>query len=722
MKVVEFWGYFQKRTFINGEFSVAIFQDAITKKPFKVVGNDIPCARNIKYHLLGEIALYKKTDEENLKLVDYEIAELDEEKSFVEYLAMPPFKLNRTNGKKIYKLFGKDAIEVLDSSPEKVYNAVFKNLKNGDQRYKHFITEWQCQRKLLKITSFLVKFGISRKNVVKLNDAVPPGSDLGAVIRNNPYFLMNVPNVHVDITVCDEIAKRLYFPLNSPERIKAGMKYVLRKAMQQGHMFLFSFGKNGLVNSVANQIHVTGAEVAAVLNTRPDGFVLELDKATQNYRVYLDYTHKWEVGLAEKIHRFLSKKNEKIMDKKEVESFLTKYQKDNGIILAAKQSEAVYAVADSPITIITGGAGTGKTTSLKAVLAMLDASGNKECCLLASTGKASQRLSETTGRMATTIHSCIACDDSNEQGVCYGSGIECDVLVVDEFSMTDCKIAYLLFSAIISCKRVVIVGDVEQLPSVGAGNVLRDLIESNRIKVVVLDVIQRQALDSPIIANAQKILHGNSDLVYNNDFKFIEAKSEAEQYIVNRYVELVEEMGIDAVQILTPMKKRTCGTEQLNRAIQERLFPSLRNEKFRIGDKVMNTKNKHDIGLNNGDIGYITNIFNDEYIIEFDSGIELTFTKVEMEYMQLAYSITIHKSQGCEYPYVLMPIIDEHSIMLYRNLLYTGITRAKMTIELVGSLEMVKKAVDTVKVVERNTMLAKRLQFAAIVFDKKNIS
>lgn len=136
----------------------------------------------------------------------------------------------------------------------------------------------------------------------------------------------------------------------------------------------------------------------------------------------------------------------------------------------------------------------------------------------------------------------------------------------------------------------------------------------------------------------------------------------------------------------------------------------------------MNTKNKHDIGLNNGDIGYITNIFNDEYIIEFDSGIELTFTKVEMEYMQLAYSITIHKSQGCEYPYVLMPIIDEHSIMLYRNLLYTGITRAKMTIELVGSLEMVKKAVDTVKVVERNTMLAKRLQFAAIVFDKKNIS
>lgn len=724
MKIVEFWGYFQKRTFINGEFSVAVFCDAITKKPFKVVGNDIPCARNIKYHLLGEISIYKKTGEESLKLIDYEIAELDEESSFVEYLAMQPIKLNRTQGKKIYKLFGKEAISLLDTKPEIIYNAVFKNLKNGDQRYNHLVSEWRRQRKLLKITSFLVRFGISRKNVMKLNDAIPVKyDDLGAVIRDNPYYLMNVPGVHIDINVCDEIAKRIQYPLDSPERIKAGMKYILRAAMQNGNMFLYSSGKNGLVELVANQIHVTGAEVAAVLNKRPKGFVLELDKSTGNYRVYLDYAHKWEVGLAEKIHRFLSKKNEKIMDRKEVESFLTKYQKDNGITLAAKQSEAVYAVADSPITIITGGAGTGKTTSLKAVLAMLDESGNKECCLLASTGKASQRLSETTGQMATTIHSCIACDDSNEESVCYGSGIECDTLVVDEFSMTDCKIAYLLFSAIISCKRVVIVGDVEQLPSVGAGNVLRDLIESNRIKVVVLDVIQRQALDSSIVANAQKILKGNSDFLYSENFKFIEAKNEdAAQYIINRYVELVSEFGMDAVQILTPMKKRVCGTTQLNAAIQERLFPSLRNEKFRIGDKVMNTKNKHDIGLNNGDIGYITNIVNDEYIIEFDSGIELTFSKVEMEYMQLAYSVTIHKSQGCEYPYVLMPIIDEHSIMLYRNLLYTGITRAKMTIELVGSLEMVKKAVDMVKAVDRNTMLSKRLQFAAIIFDKKKVS
>lgn len=724
MKVVEFWGYFQKRTFINGEFSVAVFQDAITKKPFKVVGSDIPCARNIKYHLLGEISIYKKTGEESLKLIDYEIAELDEESSFVEYLAMPPIKLNRTQGKKIYKLFGKDAVSMLDTKPEVIYNAVFKNLKNGDQRYKHLVNEWRRQRKLLKITSFLVKFGISRRNVMKINEEIPiEYDDLGAVIRDNPYYLMNVPGVHIDINVCDEIAKRIHYPLDSPERIKAGMKYVLRAAMQSGNMFLYSSGKKGLVELVSKQIHVEGSEVAAVLNKRPKGFVLEQDKSTGNYRVYLDYAHKWEVGLAEKIHRFLTKKKEKIMDATEVESFLKKYQKENGFTLAAKQSEAVYAVAENPITIITGGAGTGKTTSLKAVLAMLDASGNKECCLLASTGKASQRLSETTGRMATTIHSCIACDDSSEESICYSSGIECDTLVIDEFSMTDCKIAYLLFSAIISCKRVVIVGDVEQLPSVGAGNVLRDLIESNRVRVVVLDVIQRQALDSPIVANAQKVLRGESDFLYNANFKFIEAKNiDAENYIVNRYVDLVKEHGMASVQILTPMKKRVCGTAQLNAAIQERLFPSLRNEKFRIGDKVMNTKNKHDIGLSNGDMGYITNIVDDEYTIEFDSGQCLSFTKIEMENMQLAYSITIHKSQGCEFPYVIMPILDEHGIMLYRNLLYTGITRAKVNIELVGSLEMVKKAVDMVKVVDRNTMLAKRLQFAAIVFDKKKVS
>ena len=173
------------------------------------------------------------------------------------------------------------------------------------------------------------------------------------------------------------------------------------------------------------------------------------------------------------------------MNEKGVEKFLFEYQKAKGITLAEKQKEAVFAVAESPITIITGGAGTGKTTSLNAVLAMLDAAGKTDSCLLASTGKASQRLSEATGRWATTIHSCIACDDSSEEGAAFGKNIECDALVIDEFSMTDCKVAYLLFSAIKSCKRIIIVGDIEQLPSVGAGNVLKDLINSRRIRVVI---------------------------------------------------------------------------------------------------------------------------------------------------------------------------------------------------------------------------------------------
>lgn len=726
MVIVEYWGYFQKIAYSNGDYSVAIFSDAITGKSFKVCGIGIPVAKKIKYHFFGEMQVYKKTGEESLKMVDYEIAELDDESSFVEYLAMPPIKLSRVQGKKIYKLFRDKSVEILDNNPEQVYNAVFRSLKNGDERYQRFIQEWQRQRKLLKITSFLVRYGISRKNVTKLNDAVPLGKydDLGAVIRDNPYFMMNVPGVHIDINVCDEIAKRLHYPLNSPERIKAAMKYALRNAMMNGNMFLYCFGKEGLIEEVSKHFSLRGEEVAAVLNTKPDGFVIEQDKTLKDYRVYLDYAHEWEMGLAKRIHLYLNKRPAKVMNEKGVEKFLFEYQKAKGITLAEKQKEAVFAVAESPITIITGGAGTGKTTSLNAVLAMLDAAGKTDSCLLASTGKASQRLSEATGRWATTIHSCIACDDSSEEGAAFGKNIECDALVIDEFSMTDCKVAYLLFSAIKSCKRIIIVGDIEQLPSVGAGNVLKDLINSRRIRVVALDVIQRQALDSPIVANAQKVLRGECDFIFNDNFRMTKTKNGAEagKYIVERYLELVKEHGMKDVQILSPMKKRDCGTIQLNEAIQNYMFPSLKNDKFRIGDKVMNTKNNHDIGLSNGDMGYITNIVDDEYTIEFDTGLQMKFSKMEMDQIVLAYSVTVHKSQGTEVPHVIMPILNEHGIMLYRNLLYTGITRAKVDIELVGSEEMLKKAVETVKVVQRNTMLAKRLQFAAAVFDKKKIS
>lgn len=718
MKMVELFGFYQRHIYSNGEYSVTVFADAATGDSFKVCGEGIPTAKKIKYHFIGEMQTYKKTGEQTLKMSDYEIAELDNETSFVEYLAMPPIKLGRLQGKKIYRLYKENAIAMLDTQPEVVYEAVFKKLRNGEKRFDEFIELWKSQRSLLKITSFLVRYGIKRRDVVKLNDAIrmEKYDSLGEAIRSNPYFLMNVQGVHVDISVCDEIAKKMQFPLNSPERIKAGMKYVLRRAMQQGDMFMYCFGQRSLVEEVSMFLSVAINEVAAVLNTRPEGFVLEKDKQQGNYRIYLDYAHDWETGLAKSIFRIITKSIEPIMPEKEINKFIENYQKEKGIELAEKQKEAIKTVSNSVITIITGGAGTGKTTSLNAVLAMLRTAGMDNNCLLASTGKASQRMYEATGYPATTIHSCIACDDNNDNGCSYSHDIVCDALVVDEFSMTDCRVAYLLFSAIIDCERIIIVGDVEQLPSVGAGNVLRDMITSGRISVVALDVIQRQALDSAIVSNAQKMLRGETDLVYDEHFHFVRlAPAETEAYIVNRYIELVKEHGLNSVQILSPMRKRDAGTIKLNEAVQERLFPTIKKERFRLGDKVMNTKNKHDLGLNNGDIGYIKNISDGEYTIEFDGERTVTFSSHEMEFVELAYAITVHKSQGCEFPYVIMPILDNQAIMLYRNLLYTGITRAKVNIELVGSEEMLKQAIETVKIVNRKTMLAKRLQFADVL-------
>lgn len=717
--MVELFGFYQRHIYSNGEYSVAVFADATTGDSFKVCGEGIPTAKKIKYHFIGEMQTYKKTGEQTLKMSDYEIAELDNETSFVEYLAMPPIKLGRLQGKKIYRLYKENAIAMLDTQPEVVYEAVFKKLRNGEKRFDEFIELWKSQRSLLKITSFLVRYGIKRRDVVKLNDAIrmEKYDSLGEAIRSNPYFLMNVQGVHVDISVCDEIAKKMQFPLNSPERIKAGMKYVLRRAMLQGDMFMYCFGQRSLVEEVSVFLSVAVNEVAAVLNTRPDGFVLEKDKQQGNYRIYLDYAHDWESGLAKSIFRIITKSIEPIMPEKEINKFIENYQKEKGIELAEKQKEAIRTVSNSVITIITGGAGTGKTTSLNAILAMLHAVGMDNNCLLASTGKASQRMSEATGYPATTIHSCIACDDNNDNGCSYSHDIICDALVVDEFSMTDCRVAYLLFSAITDCERIIIVGDVEQLPSVGAGNVLRDMITSGRISVVALDVIQRQALDSPIVCNAQKILRGENDLVINDKFRFIHLSNPAEagKYIVNRYVELVKEYGLNYVQILSPMKKRDGGTIKLNEDIQEKLLPTIKKERFRLGDKVMNTKNKHDLDLNNGDIGYITKISDGEYTIEFDGERTITFSSHEMDSVVLAYAITVHKSQGCEFPYVIMPILDNQDIMLFRNLLYTGVTRAKVNIELVGSEEMLRKAIDTVKIADRKTTLAKRLQFADVL-------
>lgn len=524
MNIVEILGFFQKKIYQNGDFTVAIFRDATTNRAWRVAGDGIPIAKNVKYRLVGELTTYQKTGEETIRLIEHEIPALDEENAFVEYLATPPIRLSRLQAKKIYKLFPKKAVDILDNNPEQIYHVIFKNLKNGDERYRGFIKQWQRQRKLVKITSFLAQYGISRNHVMKLqlSSFIDQYDDLGAAIKDNPYYMMHIPDVHIDFHTCDEIAKKLKYPSNSPERIKAYMKYVLCTAMQSGHMFLYCYGKEGLIAQVMKALAVSGQEVAAILNERPEGFVLEQDKKAKNYRVYLYDAHEWEVGLAKEVYTYIKEKTTKIMNKTEVKKFLVNYEKKNKITLAQKQQEAVYAVAKNPITIITGGAGTGKTTSLNAVLTMLEASGNDDHCLLASTGKASQRMTEATGRQATTIHHCIACDEDAGR---HAKNITCDALIVDEFSMTDCKIAYLLFSAIQSCKRIVIVGDVEQLPSVGAGNVLKDFIDSGKIPVVALDVIQRQALDSPIVSNAQKVLQGDTDFLFHENFRFIEMQN-----------------------------------------------------------------------------------------------------------------------------------------------------------------------------------------------------
>ena len=723
--LIERFGIFQKQIYQNGDFSVSIFQDAETGENFKVTGQLLPTARRIKYHLIGTMQFYQKTGEQTLQVRDFEIAALDTEEAFAEYLAMPPIKLSKIQGKKIWRLYGEDSVSVLDHEPEQVYQAVFQNLRNGEKRYMDFICLWKEQRALLKVTTYLLRFGIRHKDIVKCNAAVPKKySTLQEAIEKNPYFMMNIPGVSIDLGICDEMAKQMKLPLYSIERIKAGILYVLRQAMKQGHIFLYSHdkdGKNGLITTVAKLLSITEQSVIDVLNTRPNEFILEKEKRTSRYRIYLKEVHRWESSLAYILYRLISYPVKPIMKKEKYEECLKDYEKQQQIQLSKKQKEAVETVVQNQITVITGGAGTGKTTCLKAILSVLDMAKLTDIVLLASTGKAARRLGAVTKREATTIHNYIQCDDGESGQSLYANSIESDVLVVDEFSMTDCRVAYLLFAAIKKCRRIVIVGDVEQLPAVGAGNVLKDLIDSKMISTVTLDVTHRQVEGSSIITNANKILKKKTDFIFDNTFSLTEVSSgeEATSLLVKRYQELIQqEHGMDTVQILSPMKKRVCGTNALNQEIQNILLPTFRKERLRVGDKIINTKNNYERNLNNGDMGIIVGFSNQTYQIQFETGVFLELNQTEMDCIDLAYAITVHKSQGSEFSYVLMPILAEHEIMLYPNLLYTAVTRAKKRIELFGSRDMLNKAVTAVRSLHRHTTLANRLVYAKEIYRK----
>ena len=410
-----------------------------------------------------------------------------------------------------------------------------------------------------------------------------------------------------------------------------------------------------------------------------------------------------------------------------IEQILERVKREMGLALSSKQEAAVHAAYRHNLSIITGSPGTGKTTVLKTILEVYRRLyPNGEIVLMAPTGRASRRMAESTGvDKARTLHSGLglASEEEDVRRSNTQEPLSADLIIVDEFSMVDMWLANKFFSRIKEGARIVLVGDPDQLPSVGAGNVFRELIDCGLITVTVLDQIFRQSKDSLIAYNAKFINEGNTKLYYGQDFIFMASdnQTEAAERIVSRYCREIEESGIDRVQILSPFRSEgAASAEQLNEAIREVVNPFRSAEEeikvgvkvFRVNDRIMQTKNTAKVS--NGDLGFIRYIRNDEkgahVGLDFGAGREMEYSIEDMVNLDLAYATTIHKAMGSEYETVIMPLLKAHTVMLYRNLLYTGITRAKKRVILIGQKQVLFMAIHRNEIGKRNTLLGERIR------------
>ncbi|MCL2047406.1 MAG: ATP-dependent RecD-like DNA helicase [Defluviitaleaceae bacterium] len=503
---------------------------------------------------------------------------------------------------------------------------------------------------------------------------------------------------------------------NDTNRIAQGIIYALSQSQQSGHLFLPS---GELCKNAVALLGISKAE-STVFKKTLLRLVLEGRLREESGRIYLPKNYIAEHETA----RLAKAMIKSVPLKGDISKIIARAEKACGITLAALQREAVKMAITNNISIITGGPGTGKTAVIQVVYAVYEQIFGGNIAFAAPTGRASRRLAESVNAYAATLHSILGlCEDCEEAN----SPIKADLLVVDEVSMVDMALAYQLFKNLNPRTKLLLAGDDNQLPSVGAGNVLRELLKSGAFPVTTLDVVHRQAQTSRINLNAHSILQNKgAGLMYGSDFEFIDTKTPAEaaELVKSLYYRSVKQLkengkryGTNEVQILSPMRvKGKCGTDALNREIQDTLNPALATKpeivvgfkRFRLHDKVMQIKNNGDIS--NGDIGRIRQLVkarNGEYEvkIDFGGGRQALYGAEEMLSVDLAYATTIHKSQGSEYPIVIIPILNEAHIMLQRNLIYTAITRAKERVIIVGQREAFFRAIHRADIAKRNTVL-----------------
>lgn len=625
----------------------------------------------------------------------------------------------------IVKMFGEDTLNVIENNPmqlSKVRGVSAEKAMSIASRYNEI-------KKLQNAVIFLQNYDVTVNMAVKIYEKYKSSTE--AILSKNPYKLVEDID-GIGFRTADKIAMRMGVEADSAFRMRAAIIYVLGEiAEKTGSTLVLS---EDLLNEVCvllgiNKDNKREAYEQVLANLIIDGYVKEYIEDKEEY-LSLNKFYKLEKNIASKIAKLLSFTNHQELD---ISYHLEMYEKHANIKLHESQKEAINSAINNNIVVITGGPGTGKTTIIRAINNILKTIGHKTL-LLAPTGRASKRLSEATGDEAKTIHRAL---DINFKGKEFESAfnpeteLECDAIIVDECSMIDSYVMSNLMNAVSVGMRLILVGDKDQLPSVGAGNILDDLINLNLIPVVKLSQIFRQASESQIVTNAHKINNGEElDITKSGDFFIMNKETNDEN--LELIVDLVSNrlpkfLKIEAsqIQVLAPMKAGTLGVENLNNNIQEKLNPKtinttetkLSDKLFRTGDRVMQTVNNYDkewirgielgTGVFNGDIGYIETIIegSGETVVLFEDGRRCHYTVADLDELILSYAITIHKSQGSEFDAVVIPVVAGNPIMLTRNLLYTAVTRAKKLVVLVGGMNNISNMIRNNFSVKRKTLL-----------------
>ncbi|MCC6152599.1 MAG: ATP-dependent RecD-like DNA helicase, partial [Candidatus Hydrogenedentes bacterium] len=608
--------------------------------------------------------------------------------------------------KKLVAAFGVDTLRVIDEEPERLRGVG----GIGAKRAQQIRAAWESQRAIQSIMLFLQGHGIPASQAARIYKTY--GDSAVTVLRENPYRLAE-DIFGISFKSADAIANRLGMGKSAPQRIAAGVSHVLREARQDGHCFL---DLQTALESSKQLLGVTDAELTPVLAKMES----EKQLVREQDALFSPRLHAAEVGCAEWLKRIISVPAENVPI--DVDRAIEWVEKNKSITLSVEQRDAIRTAVASKVMVITGGPGTGKTTLLNSLLTIF---GKKNLGLLlaAPTGRAAKRMSDATGREAKTIHRLL--EWSPKQGGFTrheGSPLAADLVVLDECSMIDIHLMHAMLRALPPQCRLLLVGDVDQLPSVGPGNVLMDIISSNIVPVVRLNTVFRQAAESGIISNAHRINTGQFPQFNDRDFFFIE-RSEPEKAL-DTIVEVVSSRlpkrfqldPIRDIQVLAPMRRGEAGVSKLNEALREALNPKMERigqRAFGLQDKVMQLRNNYELDVYNGDIGVIKQINHEikELVVELDDR-QVLYSFDNLDELTPAYASTVHKAQGSEYPAVVVPMLTEHYMMLQRNVLYTALTRASRIVVIVGDPKAIGRAVHNVRSTRRNTRLCERLKNA----------